>query len=169
MTLSPGRTCCQALRWLAGVCSEAVHWHYTDMPGLRFAATLSAYKHTLQQASKHSGPHMLPLPVAEAEERGSHNPQTQLLDACTFGCLALHRYKDFLDSVTPAEWFVAQAEKQEVSKTLFHSEGSRDSKSASNLPGVGPTQALGIVCEVCVGKGFCEVTGLLSLLSAAHY
>lgn len=25
------------------------------------------------------------------------------------------RYKDFLDSVTPSEWFVAQAEKQEVS------------------------------------------------------
>jgi hypothetical protein len=32
--------------------------------------------------------------------------------------LVLHRYKDFLDSVTPAEWFVAQAEKQEVSKAL---------------------------------------------------
>lgn len=25
------------------------------------------------------------------------------------------RYKDFLDSVTPSEWFIAQAEKQEAS------------------------------------------------------
>lgn len=31
--------------------------------------------------------------------------------------LTADRYKEFLDSVTPAEWFAAQAEKQEVSET----------------------------------------------------
>jgi hypothetical protein len=44
-----------------------------------------------------------------------HDPAT-----CGTVLPMLCRYKDFLDGVTPAEWFVAQADKQKVRMLGWH-------------------------------------------------
>lgn len=111
------RTCCQVLHCLqACAASEAVSLHYRQMPCSAQQLYCSSRLHAHFAASTMGITGCL-CQCQRSRSEARINIHIYCQYACTFGCPVLHRYKDFLDSVTPAEWFVAQAEKQEVSKT----------------------------------------------------